>query len=295
MNCRTARKQLVELLDSELNTPREAVLMAHLEICPECVEEFAAMKRAMETLRLKHTMQASPALKGNVMSQIQQLHARRGVPVRNDQRTRLWKPAAAALMAVALLLVASFGYWLVQTRGTGPATAFTVLGQAAHAMQGLRSVHISAEMRTAPNDNFELILLDGEMVSTDLWKWYSEPAQWRVEKTGRVVVCDGETSLLWIKNSNVAAEARAQASEGFIGWLAPLMDVEQVLDSELRLAEEQGSSVTVEDGIGPDGAAEVHVYVEATAQGDYANDWLRNKSISDSDNLRVYRLDADTM
>lgn len=45
---------------------------------------------------------------------------------------------------------------------------------------------------------------------------------------------------------------------------------------------------------GADGGDELVLTVEAKARGDFTNDWLKNKSISASDNRRVYRFDADT-
>ncbi|MCC6696818.1 MAG: hypothetical protein IT365_14400 [Candidatus Hydrogenedentes bacterium] len=293
MNCRAVRKHLVDLLDVACDTQEHEALMAHLHACPQCTEEFATMKRAMEGVRPKHRIGASPALKEIVMKEVLESAASVGSAGRTSRRARLWRPLFAAPLAAALLLAASFGYWLIQSGGKEPLSAFGVLGRAAHAMQGLKSVHIEAQMRTIPGDNFELILLDQDMVPIELWRGFGEPPQWRVETSGRVVVCDGNTSLLWIKKSNVASEAPPTA--GHIGWLAPLMDVEHILDSELQLAQEQGSTVTVEEVTGPDGSRELLVSVEALAQGDYTNDWLLNKSISDSDNLRVYRLDADTM
>ncbi|MCC6488532.1 MAG: zf-HC2 domain-containing protein [Candidatus Hydrogenedentes bacterium] len=293
MNCRAVRKHFVDLLDVACDTQEHEALMAHLHTCPQCTNEFAAMKRAMEGVRPKHRIGASPALMENVLKEVMESAALMDTPARTGRRTRLWLPIFAAPLAAALLLAASFGYWLIQSGGYKPLSAFNVLGRAAHAMQGLQSVHIEAQMRTIPGDNFELILLDQDMVPIELWRGFGEPPQWRVETSGRVVVCDGNTSLLWIKESNVASEAPPTA--GHIGWLAPLMDVEHILDSELQLAEEQGSTVTVQEVIGPDGAPELLVSVEALAQGDYTNDWMLNKSISDSDNLRVYRLDAETL
>ncbi|MHC4426330.1 MAG: hypothetical protein ACYSYV_09555, partial [Planctomycetota bacterium] len=45
---------------------------------------------------------------------------------------------------------------------------------------------------------------------------------------------------------------------------------------------------------GLDGRDKLLVSVEALARGDFTNDWLKNKSIDASDNLRIYTFDAET-
>ena len=74
----------------------------------------------------------------------------------------------------------------------------------------------------------------------------------------------------------------------------PLLDVDKVLDSEIKLAQEQGSELLLTHQQGLDGKDKLLVSIEALAQGDFTNDWLKNKSISASDNLRIYTFDAET-
>lgn len=293
MNCRSVRKQLVELFDTEPETALREDLMAHLETCPLCSHEFEEMKRTMERLLPKRGANASPALKETVMKRIALLSRQEGLGVPPRRRFRVIRPLLAAAAAVVLLVGGAIAVWLVQTHANGPISAFDVLGGAVHAMANLESVHIAARVRTRPHENFESIVLEEDFVSVECWKRFSPTPRWRIENPGRVAVMDGESSLLWIKSANGVATGPADSR--FAGWLGVLMDVDQVLDTERRLAEEQGSVVTLEHATGADGGPELLVYVEAAAQGDYTNDWCRNTSISDSDNLRIYRLDADTL
>ena len=292
MNCRNVRKQLVELLDIAPDPATQAEVLAHLQTCPQCSKEFEQLKRTMGAVQPAQRVGASPRFEETVMSRIIEMNKGRNVGA-SRAAARSWKPILAASVAVALIMAVSFGGWLIRTRGTQPLSAFSVLGQAAYAMEGLYTVHISAEMRTSPHGNFESIDLNADLVPLELWKRFSDPLQWRAELPERVAVMDGESSLLWIEPANMAA--RGPAASGFIGWLATLMDVDQVLESEQRLADEEGSVLTLEHATGPDGAPELVVSVEAVAQGDFTNDWLLNKTIASSDNLRVYRLDAETL
>lgn len=293
MKCRAARKLFVDLLDVAPDSAVRATVMAHLDVCPLCRKEFEELEQTLAAVTPGQRIRASAMLKETIMNRTIEVEAGR-VSAQPDRRARRpWRVAAAIGVAAALLMLATYGIWLLQGEGAEHLTAFAVMGQAAHAVSALQSVHISAQMRTLPNDNFQVIVLDHEFIPIDLWRTFSTPPQWRVETEGRVVVMDGESATLWIKPANMAANLNN--STGAIGWLAPLLDVDSILESEQELAREEGSVLTLEHATGPDGAAELVVYVEATAQGDYTNDWLRNKSIGDADNLRVYRLDADSM
>jgi len=198
------------------------------------------------------------------------------------------KLAAAAVIVIAIALSMNF-----LNESMPSASAAEVLAKATEAIANLRSVYIKAQIRTLPRDNFELIGLDYDFVPNEMWKEFDGTPQgkWRIEKSGRVVVMDGESSLLLIR-PNYAA--KGGINTGFVGWLKPLLDVDKVLDSEIKLAQEQGSELQLTHEKGLDGKDKLLVSVEAFAQGDFTNDWLRNKSIDASDNLRIYTFDAET-
>jgi outer membrane lipoprotein-sorting protein len=174
-----------------------------------------------------------------------------------------------------------------------PSAAARVLTEAAQALSNLRSVYIKAQIRTIAHDNFELIGLDYDFVPNEMWKEFDGTPQgkWRIEKPGRVVVMDGASSLLLIRPNHAA---KGGIHTGFVGWLKPLLDVDKVLDSEVKLAQKQGSELLLAHEEGLDGKDKLAVSVEALAQGDFTNDWLKNKSIPASDNRRIYTFDAET-
>jgi hypothetical protein len=203
-------------------------------------------------------------------------------------RSPITKLAAAAAIIVAIALSAT-----VLTTSTPSASAAEVLTWGKEAVANLRSVYIKAEIRTIAHDNFEMIGLEYDFVPNEMWKEFDGTPQgkWRIEKPGRVVVMDGSSSLLLIRPKHAA---KGGIHTGFVGWLKPLLDVDKVLDSEIRLAQAQGSDLLLTHEKGLDGRDKLLVSVEAFAQGDFTNDWLRNKSISASDNHRIYTFDAET-
>lgn len=198
------------------------------------------------------------------------------------------KPVFAACAAAVLMLALVF-------RGELPFTvsalAADVLEQGAKAIANLRSIHISAKMRTLESDNFELIGLEYDLVGVEMWKRFGEEPKWRVEKPGRVAVMDGKSSVLFIRPDHAAKGGR---DSGFVEWLKPLMSADKVLEHELALAKKQSSKLDLSRGPGADGREKLTVTVSAKAQGEYSNDWCKNRSITESDNTRVYRFDAAT-
>jgi len=203
-------------------------------------------------------------------------------------KSSITKLATAAAIIIAIVLATHF-----MNESIPKVSAQEVLALATKAVSNLRSVYIKAEIRTIAHDNFELIGLDYDFVSNEMWKEFDGTPQgkWRVEKPGRVVVMDGESSLLLIRPNHAA---KGGITTGFVGWLKPLLDVNKVLDSEIKLAQEQGSELLLTHQQGLDGKDKLLVSVEALAQGDFTNDWVKNKSISASDNLRIYTFDAET-
>lgn len=194
------------------------------------------------------------------------------------------KKTWAVATAVAAVCMGIFVF-----RGGSSAMAAELLAQGAQRLAGLSAIHIQARMRTLPRDNFEYIDVAHEFVGLDMWKRYGEPAQWRVEKAGRKVVMDGKAATLLIE-PNLAAKGGPDA--GFVEWLKPLLDIDQVLSREVDLAARQGSRLSMRPS--PSRKGEIEVTVAAKAQGDFSNDWLKNKSIIEADNRRVYRFDAES-
>ncbi len=203
-------------------------------------------------------------------------------------KSSITKLAAAAVIIIAIALATNF-----MNKSMPTASAQEVLAQATKAVSNLRSVYIKAQIRTISHDNFELIGLDYDFVPNEMWKEFDGTPQgkWRIEKPGRVVVMDGESSLLLIRPNHAAAGG---INTGFVGWLKPLLDVDKVLDSEIKLAQEQGSELVLTHEKGLDGKDKLLVSVEALAQDNFTNDWLKNKSIDASDNLRIYTFDAES-
>jgi len=143
-------------------------------------------------------------------------------------------------------------------------------------------------MRTPPRDNFDMIGLEYEFVPIEMWKRFGEPPQWRIEKAERVMVMDGQSSLMLAK-PNFAVKGTRDA--GFAMWLTSLLDVDHVLENELQEARQQRSKLRLAEEV-VNGEVETVLTIKAGAQGDFRNSWMRNSSIWESDNTRIYHFDT---
>lgn len=195
-----------------------------------------------------------------------------------------------AFAACAALLVAA-AIFRSGSPLTPQALAAETLAAGAKAMSELKSVHITARMRTLPRDNFELIGTEYPFVDVELWKRFGAVPAYRVEKPGRVVVMDGSSATLFIKPDRAA---KGGPGAGFVQWLQSLLQGGRLLESELALASQQSSKVDAVSAAGADGREKLTVTIRASAQGDFSHDWLHNTSVTESDNTRVYVFDAAT-
>ena len=250
------------------------------------------IEKSIKKLRYTASATTRQRILSNVLQALDESKKKPPAAIQPDiWRTIIMKKPLTRIAAVAATIAVVLGITLFNT--TNPsASAAEVLAEAVQAVSDLRSVHIKAQMRTLPGDNFELILLDKEFVPVEIWKEYGTgDGRWRIEKPGRVIVMDGQSSLMLIRPNRAV---KAGVRTGLVLWLRPLLDVDKVLDSEIRLAQVESSELLLTNEKGPDGRNKLVVTIEALAQGDYTNDWLKNKGISDSDNRRIYRFDAQT-
>jgi len=282
MTCREAQKNLVELFDSAPPAGVTRELRAHLAACEECAREFAEIQAAVAAVEPPFRVQASPNFKESVMNRLTESPA----PVRR-WRGLIPRFAVIGAVAAAVVILTPFVGSFLGKRSGAPPSALSLMAQSVEAMSGLQSVHVSARMRTTDAENFEYINAKFDWVPLEMWKQFGEMPRWRVEKPGRVAVMDGVSSLLFLKPNTAV---RGGPRPGFLEWLNVLLDPDKVMDHELQVARSGASSVVESQ----DPSGQIVLTVARKAQGDFTNDWIRNKSVSSSDHTRIYRFDAAT-
>jgi hypothetical protein len=276
---------MTDLFDTEKHPSAESVRQ-HLEGCPECRARFEQEQRAFDAIRPAQRIVASQHFKEGAMKTIIAEVERESGRTEHSWNWRYWS-RWAAVAAAAILVYLLFPVLRIDNLGNSRAAGNALLAQSVEAMSNLQTVHMVGRMRTVPGDNFEFIGTNYEFVPLELWREYSPPPRWRVEKTGRVVVMDGKSSTLYISKSNMAMTATARA--GFVEWLRPLLDPESILQRELDAGRAGKANATLTESNGT-----LTLSVRRGARGDFSNDWSRNKSILGSDHTCVYRFDSGT-
>lgn len=220
-------------------------------------------------------------------------------PTHKTKTLKLWetimrsgwtKLAVAALVIVAIAL--GLGLW---DTGSGKVYAAQLLTRAARALGDIESVYIKLKMRTTPSgDNFRHIQLDGEFVTVELWQQQDPNGVtcWRMQNPSRVMVMDGNEVRTLITGKYAY---HRQARTNRYNWLPlSLKDVAQIMQREAQWAAQAGGDYVTMHEMGEDGREKKVVLIEAKAQGDFTNDYLKNSGIEESDHQRVYVFDAET-
>jgi len=168
------------------------------------------------------------------------------------------------------------------------------LAQAAEAGPEAGSVHIAAEMRTPPQDNFSTIGAEFKFVPIDIWKQFGDKPKWRVEKPGRVAVMDGDSTVMLILQQMVVKFPYAAQSAFDNHWLVRLCNSKEIVTREFRAALAKGWDVKLAEETSASGEKKVVVTIEAKS-GLPDNDYLKNKFFDGADLRCVYRFDAKTV
>jgi hypothetical protein len=206
-------------------------------------------------------------------------------------KSSIRKVAAAAVIIIALTL--SLNLW----KKSIPLAAAQILANATEAVNNLQSIHINARMRTLPRDNFAYISLEHDFVPIEMWKRTDSSGliQWRIDKPGRLVLMDGESTVLFIKPGYACKSGPSPNKYCYDSyWCGHILDVDKLLESELSKAgqsKDAESYIAAEKEIDGSDVLVVDVTVPARVGED---DYLRNKFVSDSVCRRVYCFDADT-
>ncbi|MGO8753093.1 MAG: M56 family metallopeptidase [Thermoguttaceae bacterium] len=179
---------------------------------------------------------------------------------------------------------------------TSPATSKVIeaLARAAEAGPRVRSVHIVAEMRTRPGDNFSFIDAGHDFVPLNIWKQFGDKPKWRVENSGRVAVMDGDSTVMLMGRQTVVKVPRAAESAFDTYWLLALASSKEIIAREFRAAVAKGWDVKRVDETSAGGEKEIVVTIEAKS-GLPDGDYLKNKFFFTADRRCVYRFDAKTL
>jgi len=300
MNCTDCIEKLTELLEGLLPETQRQKVEEHLKDCQVCRAEWKELKELGKRLASDSRTFRQTNLEDAVFNRIMRLQNEKLKQAdtlnrqfkiwRKIMKSKITKLTAAAVIIITVVLSIS-----VFDKSVATASAAQVLQNAIDAVSDLWSVHMKTRMRTLPADNFSLIGLNYDFVPIEMWKRTGENGlvQWRVEKPGRVLLMDGQTTTMLIRPNRGVLRERPLPLGCFDSWSGRLLNVHDLLDNELQRAKNNPDREVYLRHQEVEGQDKIILEVEVAAnvpEGDY----LRNTFITGSDHLKVYQFDTKT-
>jgi outer membrane lipoprotein-sorting protein len=304
MNCSECIEKLVEYIEGLLPDEQKQAIESHMRDCQRCQTELQEItslsKRITSDAKSKQSADFEDAVLNRI---IREQHLKLKQADRLSRQPNIWRiimknritkfAVAAAIIIAAVLTINTF-HTPITVIST--ASAAQLLTEAAKAVEDVRSIHIKARMRTIAHDNFALIGLEYDFVPIEMWKKVDDAGilRWRIEKPERVVVTDGNSTTMLIRTNYAVKGERPYPIGCFDTWCGHLLNVDGLIDNALKTTMNRvNDQLCMHSEVVKD-ETELVIEIESTAEGDYTNDYLKNKFISESNHKKVYRFDAET-
>ncbi|MDR0694474.1 MAG: hypothetical protein LBF81_04140 [Prevotellaceae bacterium] len=191
------------------------------------------------------------------------------------------------LLATAASLAALLTVPFVFTANNEAKAAIRFLGKSINKSDNLKTMEVKFLMQTTPNENFDAIRDDGNMLEHTFTISFENPHIWRLEKSGRTSLFDAVNSYSWLKQLGIGMMAPGIAE--FFGDFEKFLDPQNLLRHEQQLAKNDGSEIAMQET-----GSQIILTIKSKAKGDFTNDYLKNSSIMASDNKRIYTFDKET-
>ncbi|MDR2064498.1 MAG: hypothetical protein LBP85_02120 [Prevotellaceae bacterium] len=191
------------------------------------------------------------------------------------------------LLTVAAVFAALLMLPFVFTANNEAKAATKLLDESINQSDNLKTMIVKFLMLTTPNENFEAIREDGSMIEHTFTIMFDHPNKWRLEKQGRISVFDGVNSYSWLKTLEMKIMANGVA--GFFGGWDKFLDIQNLLKQEQESAKNDGSEINMKET-----GSQIILTVKSKAKGDFTNNYMKNSSIEESDNRRIYTFDKET-
>lgn len=170
-------------------------------------------------------------------------------------------------------------------------SAKEILSQAIEAMHNCENIEMVVDVRTRPVENFRYISLDDAFVTHHIDIAASDSLlSWRIDKGERVAMSNGKDIYTWIPSVKLGFHLNDTENENVLGYMANLLTPRRILEAELQncISNSNAEYTVTKSG------SEIILTVHAAPQGNFDNPYLLNSSISESENVRRYVIDANS-
>ena len=232
-------------------------------------------KEIKEMLKPRRDIKASEELRNKVDSALE----RKG----RKQAIREWTFGGIGLSAVAAILI-----FVLIPSGM---SATEVLAEAIKALGETEYIEMTVDIRTRPVENFGYIGINEDFVVHNIYIADSDSLlKWRIDKGERVATGNGSDIYVWLPSLKLGMHLSDVDNERVLGYMSTLLTPGKVLETELyNCTSGDGAEYMVNKK-----GSEIILTVHAAPQGNFENPYLLNTSISESENIRRYVIDADT-
>jgi len=285
MNCNEFNERLSDFFDKDPDAKLVSDMQQHMAGCTACTEEYSQAKELLDILKPSISFSLSGSgLKQKIIHQIKTEDIEMKTIKKETLKLKKWHKRAMAAAASIVFIAAVF---MLSNRTPFVSTvqaAENIMVKSISAMESLRSMYISMNVRSAEKENFDLVGTEYDFIEYKYWKQFLGRKPWRIEKPGRTVVFDGEKQFLYIPDISYAITASERA--GFVEWMKLFLEPKDILETELNFAKKHNAEYHIEKT-----DTEIVLTVTADALGDFHNNYLKNSSILESDNTRKYVFD----
>ncbi len=293
MKCDEFKNKLTDIFDKNPDSALVAEMTKHMSNCNECKLEYDEMNAVISSLTNSEILSSSGSgLKEQIINELIPRNRKEEIKMKESKTVKIvikkWHKQAIAIAASAAIIISIFVFTNYKPLVNTAQAAENIMLKSITAMESLRSMFISMDVRSMKNENFDLIGEEHEFLEYKFWKQFSGNEPWKIEKPGRIVCWDGEKQYLYLPASSYALTAGKNA--GFVEWMKHFFEPKEILEREMEFAKSNNARYEIEKTID-----EIILTVKTDALGDFHNNYLKNNSILESDNHRIYTFDKKTM
>lgn len=193
----------------------------------------------------------------------------------------LWGVGASCVAAAVLILI------LIPTG----MSAKEILAETLNALINTQCIEMTVEVRTRPMENFRYINLSEDFVPHKIsMAKTGTTLTWRIDKGGRAAAGNSEVIYNWVDQLNIGWRTSNADPKELLGEMSILLTPEKILESELQnCINNSDAHYDVDKKNG-----EIILTIHSQPQGNFSNPYMLNASITESENIRRYVIDADT-
>lgn len=289
MKCNDFKNSLTDVFDNSPDTLLVIEMQEHMKNCPFCTNEYTQTKEVFEKLKPSISFGSfNSGLKQNILTQIKKEEFNMETTNKKNINLKKWHKRAMAVAASIVFIVAVF---IMSERSpfvNRAQAAESIMLRSITAMDALKSMFITMEVRSLPGEGFDFIGQEYEFIEYKFWKQFSGLQPWRIEKPGRTVVFDGHDQFLFLPKTSYAITTNKNPR--FVDWMNIFFEPRMILENEIAFTKAHKAVYKINKT-----NDEIILSINANALGNFRNNYLKNSSILESDNSRVYVFDRASM